>query len=95
MQVALTVVGTLAALARWGAVRGIGSLIGGLLFGAVIPFTLIVIFPTNERACLTWISPHRRSDRCWTAGGRSTPSAVRTVGLQPRMVLRRFHTRQD
>jgi hypothetical protein len=27
-------------------VGGIGGLIGGLLFGAVIPFTLIVIFPT-------------------------------------------------
>jgi hypothetical protein len=49
MQAALAVVGTLAALARWGAVGGIGWLIGGLVFGAVIPFTLFVIFPTNKR----------------------------------------------
>ena len=49
MQVSLAIVGTLAALARWGTVGGIGWLIGGLLFGAVIPFTLIVISPTNKR----------------------------------------------
>ncbi len=49
MQVALAVVGTLAALARWGGVGGMGWLIGGLVFGAVIPFTLFVIFPTNKR----------------------------------------------
>jgi anthrone oxygenase-like protein len=41
--------GTLAGLARWGAAGGIGWLIGGLVFGAVIPFTLFVIFPINKR----------------------------------------------
>jgi len=49
MQAALAAVGTLAAIARWGVVGGIGWLIGGLVFGAVIPFTLFVIFPTNKR----------------------------------------------
>ena len=41
--------GTLAAIAAW--LLGAPSLwlTGGLLLGAVIPFTLIVILPTNKR----------------------------------------------
>src|SRR6266404_3466528 len=49
MQASLAAVGTLAAIAAW--LLGAPSLwlIGGLLLGAVIPFTLIVILPTNNR----------------------------------------------
>ena len=41
--------GTLAAIAAW--LQGAPALwlIGGLLLGAVIPFTLIAILPTNKR----------------------------------------------
>jgi hypothetical protein len=41
--------GTLAAIAAW--LQGAPALwlIGGLLLGAVIPFTLIVILPSNKR----------------------------------------------
>jgi hypothetical protein len=48
MQASLAAVGTLAAIAAW--LLGAPSLwlIGGLLLGAVIPFTLIVILPTNN-----------------------------------------------
>jgi uncharacterized membrane protein len=49
MQASLAVVGLLAALVAWAQGRGVGVLIGGLLLGAVIPFTLVVILPTNKR----------------------------------------------
>jgi hypothetical protein len=49
MQASLAALGTLAAIAAW--LLGAPSvwLIGGLLLGVVIPFTLIVIFPTIKR----------------------------------------------
>ncbi len=49
MQASLAVVGTLAALGRWWASGGQGWLVGGLLLGAVILFTLVVVLPTNRR----------------------------------------------
>src|SRR3712207_6387353 len=49
MQASLAAVGLLAAIAAW--LRGAGPavLLGGVLLGLVIPFTLIVILPTNKR----------------------------------------------
>ena len=41
--------GTLAAIAAWLQGAPAPWLVGGLLLGAVIPFTLIVILPTNNR----------------------------------------------
>jgi uncharacterized membrane protein len=41
--------GTLSAIAAWLQGTPATWLIGGLLLGAVIPFTLIVILPTNKR----------------------------------------------
>jgi hypothetical protein len=49
MQASLAAVGLLAALVAWAQGRGVGVLIGGLLLGVVIPFTLVVILPTNKR----------------------------------------------
>ena len=49
MQASLAAVGTLAAIAAWLMGAPAPWLIGGLLLGAVIPFTLIVILPTNKR----------------------------------------------
>ena len=49
MQASLAAVGLLAALVAWTQGGGVGVLIGGLLLGAVIPFTLVVILPTNKR----------------------------------------------
>jgi hypothetical protein len=48
MQATLAAVGFLAGTAAW--FRGAGPmwLIGGILLGIVIPFTLIVILPTNK-----------------------------------------------
>jgi Domain of unknown function (DUF1772) len=48
MQVTLALIGALAVVVRWGVGGHLGWLLGGLLLGAVVPFTLIVILPTNE-----------------------------------------------
>jgi uncharacterized membrane protein len=38
-----------AAILAWTASRDVGILIAGLLLGSAIPFTLLVILPTNKR----------------------------------------------
>jgi uncharacterized membrane protein len=49
MQASLAAVGLVASLVTWTANRDTWVLIAGLLLGAVIPFTLVVILPTNTR----------------------------------------------
>jgi hypothetical protein len=49
MQASLALVGMLAGIGAWLVGDGLAWLAGGLLLGAVIPLTLIVIFPTNAR----------------------------------------------
>jgi membrane protein YdbS with pleckstrin-like domain len=49
MQASLALVGSVAALLAWWLQGGAGWLIGGSLFVLVVPFTLIVILPTNNR----------------------------------------------
>jgi hypothetical protein len=49
MQATLAALGFLAALASWAYTGGAALLLGAILLGLVIPFTLIVIMPTNKR----------------------------------------------
>jgi len=49
MQATLAAAGFLAAVAAAVQSRSVLMLIGGVLLGSVIPFTLLVILPTNER----------------------------------------------
>jgi hypothetical protein len=49
MQASLAVAGSLLALAAWLVGTGLVWLLAGLLLGAVVPFTLIVMWPTNRR----------------------------------------------
>src|SRR5215472_10321161 len=49
MQAPLALAGSVAALLAWWSERNAGWLIGGVLLFLVIPFTLIVIFPTNKK----------------------------------------------
>lgn len=49
MQVALVLIGSIAAVARFAAGGPAGWLVGGLLLVSVIPFTLVVVMPTNKR----------------------------------------------
>ncbi len=48
MQASLALIGLVAAVAAWGQGRGVPVLFAGLLLGAVVPFTLIVILPTTQ-----------------------------------------------
>ncbi len=49
MQASLAAVGLVAAFVAWVQGRSLAVLIGGLLLGVIIPFTLLVILPTNKR----------------------------------------------
>jgi len=49
MQVSLAVIGLVAAMWAWWLHAGFEWLVGGILLGAVVPFTLVFIFPTNNR----------------------------------------------
>jgi len=48
MQASLAIVGLLSAIGAWLEGRGLPVLTAGLVLGAVVPFTLLVIFPTNK-----------------------------------------------
>lgn len=49
MQAPLAVVGFVCAVIAWIAGSSVRWLIGGVLLGLVVPFTLFVIMPTNKR----------------------------------------------
>jgi len=49
MQAPLAAIGSIAALVSWWFDRGLPWLFGGLLLLLLIPFTLLVILPTNKR----------------------------------------------
>lgn len=49
MQATLAAAGCLAAIGAWAAGRGVVALVGGLLLGAAIPFTLSAIMSTTTR----------------------------------------------
>jgi uncharacterized membrane protein len=49
MQGGLAVVGLLASVGAWYQRGDVGWLVWGLLLGALVPFTLVVIMPTNRR----------------------------------------------
>jgi hypothetical protein len=49
MQASLAVVGLVSSLYVWWLGGGAGWLVGGVLLGSVVPFTLVAIMPTNKR----------------------------------------------
>jgi len=49
MQASLAVIGSLSAFMSWWFERSLPWLLGGVLLLLIIPFTLIVILPTNKR----------------------------------------------
>ena len=48
MQASLAVFGGVASVLAWTLLGGLGYLVGALLLLAVVPFTLLVVFPTNK-----------------------------------------------
>ena len=49
MQAVLAIVGTLAGLIAAWQLGDVAATVGAFILGSVVPFTLIVIFPTNKR----------------------------------------------
>jgi len=49
MQAPLALVGASAGIARWATGGGLGWVVGAVVLGAVVPFTLVVILPVNHR----------------------------------------------
>jgi len=71
MQATLAAVGLLASVAAWLAGAPFWWLVGGLLLGAVIPFTLIVILPTNKQLLNPSLDKHSaQTDQLLARWGR-------------------------
>lgn len=49
MQAPLAIIGLIAGVTAWGMGAGAMWLVGALLLGTVVPFTLLVTFPTNRQ----------------------------------------------
>ena len=58
MQASLAAVGLLTAVGAWALGRSVPVLVAGLLLGAMIPFTLLVVLPTNKRLLDPALDPH-------------------------------------
>ena len=58
MQASLAAVGLLTAVGAWARGRSGSVLAAGLLLGAMIPFTLLVVRPTNTRLLDPALDPH-------------------------------------
>jgi uncharacterized membrane protein len=58
MQATLAAVGVLSSITAWLAGGTYWWLVGGILIGSVIPFTLIVILPTNKRLLSPTLDKH-------------------------------------
>jgi hypothetical protein len=71
MQASLAAVGLVSSIAAWLAGAPFWWLVGGLLLGAVIPFTLIVILPTNKQLLNPSLDKHSaQTDQLLARWGR-------------------------
>ena len=69
MQATCAAVGLLSSVAAWLAGASFWWLVAGALLGSVIPFTLVVILPTNKRLLdPTWTSGQPKHCDCLHAG---------------------------
>ena len=57
MQAGLAIVGLFSALEAWSRTGASELLVGGLALGLVVPFTLVVIAPTNRRLLAAELDP--------------------------------------
>ena len=70
MQAPLSLIGAAAGIARWATGGPVVWLIGGVALGALVPFTLLVILPTNRRLL----------DARLDAAGEEAPALLRRWG---------------
>jgi len=78
MQASLAIAGTSAAIVTWWRSGDVAFLVGGLLLGAVVPFTLLVIFPTNHRLLAPDLDPDS-ADAATLLRGWGALHALRSV----------------
>jgi hypothetical protein len=57
MQASLAVAGLAASIAAWWQSDRIAFLVGGSILGSLVPFTLVVILPTNHRLLAADLEP--------------------------------------
>ena len=78
MQATLAAVGLLSSIAAWLTGATFWWFVGGILIGSVIPFTLIVILPTNKRLLNPTLDKHSlESERLLARWGKL--HAVRSI----------------
>ena len=57
MQTSLAAIGLATAILAWMASSDVTFLLAGVLLGSVIPFTLVIILPTNKRLTDSSLDP--------------------------------------
>ena len=57
MQASLAIAGLAASIAAWSQSSRVWFLVGGILLGAVVPFTVLIILPTNRRLLAADLAP--------------------------------------
>jgi hypothetical protein len=57
MQATLAIVGFVTSIVAWYGGAGVDWLVWGLLLGALVPYTLVVIMPTNHRLLAPSLDP--------------------------------------
>ena len=91
MQAPLAVVGFVAGVGVWLLEGGLLWLIAGLLIGAAVPFTLIVIMPINQRLLGRSVNPTQIPELLerWSRlhGIRTVLSAIATVLMLSRLLV--------
>ena len=91
MQAPLAIVGFVAGVCVWLLEGGLLWLIAGLLIGAAVPFTLIVIMPINQRLLGRSVNQTQTPEllECWSRlhGIRTVLSAIATVLMLSRLLV--------
>ncbi len=78
MQAPLAMLGMLSGASAWYMGSGAGWLAWGLLLGALVPFTLVVIMPTNRRLLDPGLDP-ASGEAGWLLSRWGRLHAIRTV----------------
>jgi uncharacterized membrane protein len=81
MQASLAAIGLATAILAWTARGDVMFLVAGVLLGSVIPFTLIVILPTNKRLLDSSLDPSSAEAAALLSSWGRLHAVRTTVGL--------------
>jgi hypothetical protein len=87
MQALLAVTGALTAIFAWLEGGGAECLLGGALLGSVVPFTLVVVFPTNKRLLDPSLDPNSAEARALLSRWARLHAVRSALGLAAFIVL--------